>query len=99
MEQAPADPFKPDWDSLGAYRLPEWYRDAKFGVFLHWGVYSVPAFDSAWYPRNMYVLGSAAFKHHVESNSGNLPLNVGPKVGRNNSRGSAHDPSADGGLA
>jgi len=67
VEQAPADPFKPDWNSLGAYRVPEWYRDAKFGVFLHWGVYSVPAFDTEWYPRNMYVQGSAAFKHHVET--------------------------------
>lgn len=60
-------PFTSNWDSLGAYRVPEWYRDAKFGIFIHWGVYSVPAFDNEWYPRNMYLQGSAAFKHHVET--------------------------------
>src|SRR5437016_5154233 len=37
-------PFRADWDSLSAYRAPEWFRDAKFGIFIHWGVYSVPAF-------------------------------------------------------
>jgi len=67
IEQAPTRPFTADWDSLGAYRVPEWYRDAKFGVFIHWGVFSVPAFDSEWYPRNMYIEGSKAFKHHVET--------------------------------
>ena len=67
VEQAPAGPFTADWDSLGAYRVPEWYRDAKFGIFIHWGVFSVPAFDSEWYPRNMYVQGSAVFKHHAET--------------------------------
>jgi hypothetical protein len=67
VEQAPAGPFKPDWDSLGAYRVPEWFRDAKFGIFIHWGVFSVPAFDNEWYPRNMYIEGSKAFKHHVET--------------------------------
>jgi alpha-L-fucosidase len=60
-------PFRPDWDSLGAYRVPEWFRDAKFGIFLHWGVYSVPAFANEWYSRNMYVPGSPAFKHEVET--------------------------------
>lgn len=60
-------PFRADWDSLGVYRVPDWFRDAKFGIFIHWGVYSVPAFDNEWYPRNMYVKVSAAFKHHVET--------------------------------
>jgi alpha-L-fucosidase len=59
------DPFTPDWKSLSAYGAPEWYRDAKFGIFIHWGVYSVPAFYSEWYPREMYNEGSAANKHHV----------------------------------
>lgn len=58
-------PFSPDWDSLGAYRVPEWFRDAKFGIFIHWGVYSVPAFGNEWYSRNMYQQGSAAYKHQV----------------------------------
>ncbi|MGA7341954.1 MAG: alpha-L-fucosidase [Terracidiphilus sp.] len=58
-------PFQPDWDSLGAYRVPPWFRDAKFGIFIHWGVYSVPAFGNEWYPRTMYLQGSPAFLHHV----------------------------------
>jgi len=57
--------FRPNWDSLAAYRVPDWFRDAKFGIFIHWGVYSVPAFGNEWYSRNMYVEGSPAFKHHV----------------------------------
>src|SRR5215469_6331619 len=60
-------PFRADWDSLGAYRVPEWFRDVKFGIFLHWGVYSVPAFGNEWYSRNMYVAGNPAFQHHVET--------------------------------
>ena len=55
----------PNWNSLAQYRTPDWFRDAKFGIFLHWGVYSVPAFGNEWYSRNMYVPGNAAFEHHV----------------------------------
>src|ERR1051325_8137271 len=47
--------FHPDWESLQHYEVPDWYKDAKFGIFIHWGVYSVPAFASEWYPRQMYV--------------------------------------------
>jgi alpha-L-fucosidase len=60
-----AGPFAASWESLGAYRVPAWYEDAKFGIFIHWGVYSVPAFGSEWYPRNMYQKDSDEFKHHV----------------------------------
>ena len=60
-------PFHADWNSLSAYRTPDWFQDAKFGIFLHWGVYSVPAFANEWYSRNMYVPGSPAFKHQVET--------------------------------
>ncbi len=60
-----AGPFKPDWGSLSGYKPAEWYEDAKFGIFIHWGVYSVPAFGNEWYPRNMYIQGSPEFKHHV----------------------------------
>ncbi len=67
VQEASLGPFTADWDSLGAYRVPAWYRDAKFGIFIHWGVFSVPAFGSEWYPRNMYLAGSSEFKHHVES--------------------------------
>lgn len=58
-------PFRADWESLQKYEAPEWYRDAKFGIFIHWGVYSVPAFGSEWYPRLMYVKGSPEYKHHI----------------------------------
>ena len=58
-------PFRPDWESLQAYKVPEWYEDAKFGIFIHWGVYSVPAFGSEWYPRQMYIQGSDEYKHHL----------------------------------
>jgi alpha-L-fucosidase len=50
-----AGPFRDDWDSLDTHRVPDWYRDAKFGIFVHWGVFSVPAFGSEWYSRNMYL--------------------------------------------
>src|SRR5438067_147138 len=58
-------PFRLDWESLQKYEAPEWYRDAKFGIFIHWGVYSVPAFGNEWYPRLMYIDGSAEYKHHI----------------------------------
>ena len=60
-------PFRPEWESLQRYEVPDWYQDAKFGVFIHWGVYSVPAFGSEWYPRDMYREGSAEYKHHIET--------------------------------
>jgi alpha-L-fucosidase len=60
-----AGPFRPSWESLEKYMAPEWYLDGKFGIFIHWGVYAVPAFGSEWYPRNMYQQGSKEFEHHV----------------------------------
>ena len=60
-------PFRPDWNSLSQYKAPDWYRDAKFGIFIHWGVYSVPAFGSEWYPREMYLQGSEVNQHHVST--------------------------------
>lgn len=60
-----AGPYDATWDSLSGYRAPQWYRDAKFGVFLHWGAFSVPAFGNEWYPRTMYRRGTPTFEHHV----------------------------------
>jgi len=62
---AQAGPFEPSWESLARYRAPEWFREAKLGIFIHWGVYSVPAFGSEWYPRNMYIQGSREYEHHI----------------------------------
>ena len=61
--------YSADWQSISDYTVPQWYRDAKFGIFIHWGVYSVPAFGSGseWYPRNMYVQGTEDFKHHEKT--------------------------------
>src|SRR5262245_58610151 len=59
-------PFQASWDSLRqGYTIPQWYEDAKFGIFIHWGVYCVPAFGNEWYPRNMYLAGRPEFAHHV----------------------------------
>ncbi len=63
----PNGPFEPTWESLENYVVPQWYLDAKFGIFIHWGVYSVPAFGNEWYPRNMYCEGSREFDHHVQT--------------------------------
>jgi alpha-L-fucosidase len=58
-------PFRDDWESLSTQTVPDWYRDAKFGIFIHWGVFSVPASGSEWYSRNMYLPSEKDFAHHV----------------------------------
>lgn len=60
-------PFDESWDSLTEYKLADWYQKAKFGIFIHWGVYSVPAFGNEWYPRNMYIQGSKEYEHHLKT--------------------------------
>jgi alpha-L-fucosidase len=60
-------PYHASWDSLERFKVPKWYEDAKFGIFIHWGVYCVPAFDSEWYPRNMYLQDEHVFKYHLEN--------------------------------
>ncbi|SMP43763.1 alpha-L-fucosidase [Neorhodopirellula lusitana] len=64
-------PFKAEWDSLEEYQIPQWYKDAKFGIFIHWGAYSVPAYGSEWYPRQMYIdtkrRGDNFFQHHIDT--------------------------------
>ena len=58
-------PFSADWDSLASgYEVPGWYADGKFGIFVHWGPYSVPGFSSEWYPREMYRVGTPEYEHH-----------------------------------
>ena len=59
-------PYTDTWDSLCEHPTPKWYARDKFGIFIHWGVYSVPAFGNEWYPRNMYVKGSKENLHHTE---------------------------------
>jgi alpha-L-fucosidase len=64
--QANDGPYRPDWATLVKYQAPEWYKDAKFGIFIHWGVYSVPAAENEWYPRNMYRPNEGAHKNFQE---------------------------------
>ena len=55
LERCPDGPYEADWQSLvNNYEVPKWFRDAKFGIFIHWGLYSVPAAGSEWYPKHMY---------------------------------------------
>ena len=56
--------FQPTWDSLKQYQAPEWFRDAKFGIWAHWTAQCVPE-QGDWYARNMYIQGSAQNKFHV----------------------------------
>jgi len=58
-------PYKPTWDSLLEYDAPEWYRDAKFGIWAHWSPQCVPEAGD-WYARNMYVEGQPQYKYHLE---------------------------------
>jgi alpha-L-fucosidase len=64
-QQAASGPFRPDWVTLENYQVPQWYKDAKFGIFVHWGVYSVPAYGDEWYARRMYLQGSDVYKHDI----------------------------------
>ncbi len=58
--------YKEDWESLSAHdQTPEWFADAKFGIYFHWGVYSVPAYGSEWYPYFMYRKDNEVNKHHI----------------------------------
>ena len=56
-------PYKPTWDSLLQYDAPEWYRDAKFGIWAHWSPQCVPE-DGDWYARNMYIQKEYGYDHH-----------------------------------
>jgi alpha-L-fucosidase len=57
--------FDSSWKSLEQYRCPEWFRDAKFGIWTCWNPYTVPAAGD-WYARNMYIEGSRQYKYHLE---------------------------------
>jgi len=58
-------PFDGTRESLQAYRIPEWFRDAKFGIWAHWGPQSA-AEDGDWYARNIYIQDSPQYKFHVD---------------------------------
>lgn len=58
------DKYTPDWESLKQYTIPEWFRNAKLGIFVHWGPYAVPAAFTEWYPKHMYNEECDEFAHH-----------------------------------
>ena len=78
--RSPLESYKADLSSLKNYRIPEWYKDAKLGIFIHWGPYCVPEYGSEWYPRLMYMDDgtiypdgsykskepSEIYKHHIK---------------------------------
>ena len=57
---------KTDWSGM-VNNVPQWFEDAKFGIYFHLGPYSVPAFGTEWYSRNMYIPGTPEYKHHIET--------------------------------
>jgi alpha-L-fucosidase len=64
-DRSPAGPYQPSWESLTTHPVPQWFADAKFGIYFHWGIYSVPAFVNEWYSRSMYQPGAAEYEHHI----------------------------------
>ncbi len=75
QEIAPG-PYQPTKQSLEKYKVPDWFRDAKFGIWAHWGPQSAAEYGD-WYARNMYIQGSKQYKYHV-ANYGH-PSKVGFK--------------------
>jgi alpha-L-fucosidase len=61
-----AGPFEPSWQSLAQYRAPDWFRDAKFGIWAHWTAQCVPE-QGDWYARRMYLQGDPAHDFHVKT--------------------------------
>lgn len=60
-------PYHDTWASLTDFEMPAWFEKAKFGIFIHWGLYSVPAFRNEWYSRNMYIQGAPEYEHHIKT--------------------------------
>jgi alpha-L-fucosidase len=58
-------PYQPTWDSMLQYEVPDWYRDAKFGIWAHWSPQCVPE-DGDWYARNMYIEGQRNYRYQLE---------------------------------
>ncbi|RKR14380.1 alpha-L-fucosidase [Maribacter vaceletii] len=60
--------YEANWESLSEHEeAPQWFQDAKLGIYFHWGVYSVPAFGSEWYPSKMYIKGTKEYEYHKKN--------------------------------
>ena len=70
QSKAQFETYKMDWkklsDDYNYNREPDWLKDAKFGIYFHWGVYSVPAYSYEWYPRLMFMEGTKEYQYHKE---------------------------------
>ncbi|RXK85525.1 alpha-L-fucosidase [Filimonas effusa] len=64
-EKMAKGPFQPTWDSLRQYQVPDWFRDAKFGIWAHWGPQCQPEHGD-WYAREMYMEGNHHYNFHVK---------------------------------
>ncbi len=64
-----AGPYRADWESLKEHQeAPDWFRDAKIGIYFHWGVYTVPAYGNEWYAQRMHLkTGRSYYQHHVQT--------------------------------
>ena len=61
--------YEAHWNSIRTHALPEWFRDGKFGIYTHWGLYSVPGRgpNGTWYPYNMYRPGTPQYEYHTKT--------------------------------
>ncbi|WP_207534552.1 alpha-L-fucosidase [Desertivirga arenae] len=64
-EKMARGPFQPNWESLSAFQTPDWFRNAKFGIWAHWGPQCQPEYGD-WYAREMYMEGSRQYKYHQQ---------------------------------
>lgn len=64
--------YQPTWNSIKQHHTPQWFKDAKFGIYTHWGIYCVPAKgpNATWYPYNMYRPGTEQYEYHVKTYGG-----------------------------
>jgi alpha-L-fucosidase len=71
-EPVEAAQYEADWESLSQHPNPDWLIDAKFGIYAHWGVYSVPAFSTEWYGKFMYEPANTrgVYEHHLDKYGG-----------------------------
>jgi alpha-L-fucosidase len=78
-----AGPVTPDWQSLQQnYQVPAWFRGAKFGIFMHFGIFSVPAHASEWYEKFLYAGGNDSVLKVIFGNDRTLDFNDGPNSTR-----------------
>jgi len=60
--------YEQTWESLSQHgAAPKWYQDAAFGIYFHWGIYSVPGYGGEKYPRDMYKVNSGVYRHHRDT--------------------------------